>query len=157
MGCSVTNQTLQAYLFPFIAFVPSGPEKRIYKESRFFDSKCLKMTSCKSAAFLEVVNSITPKNLLTDFLSKVSTKRTKIDICNRSASSVDSSANIMRLPAAKSITAFKNCSALKVEIYVEFLGALFIYWKMSSSPRLARYSIVFSKLFFTVHFFLARK
>ena len=58
----------------------------------------------------------------------------KIDICKQSASSVHSSASIMKSPTAiksvmiwslkKSPTAFKNSSALKVEMYVEFLGAL---------------------------------
>ena len=42
-------------------------------------------------------------------------------------------------------------------MYVEFLGALLISWKMSSTQRLARYAIVSSKLFVTAHFFLARK
>ena len=67
-------------------------------------------------------------------LSKASVKQTKINIWKRSASSVDSSASILKSPSAiksvmiwllkKSPIAFKNCSALKVEMYVEFLGAL---------------------------------
>ena len=67
-------------------------------------------------------------------LSKASVKQTKINIWKRSASSVDSSASILKSPSAiksvmiwllkKSPIAFKNCSALKVEMYVELLGAI---------------------------------
>ena len=149
-----------------IAFVPSSPEKRIHEESSFFYSRCFIMISCKSTGILEVANLTMTKNL-SGFFSEASTKRTKIDICERSASSVDSSASIVKSPAAiksvmiwslkKSPTAFKNFSALKVKMYVEFFGALLICWKMSSTLRLARYSIVSSKLFFTSRLFLARK
>ena len=94
------------------------------------------MVSCKSTAFLEVVNLAMPKYLSTGLLPKASVKQTKIDICKRSVLSVDLSASIVKLLAAiksvkiwsfkKSPTAFKNCLALKVEMYVEFLGALLI-------------------------------
>ena len=148
MGRSVTNQHWRPFCSTLIAFIPPGPEKHIHKESRSFDSRNFIIISCTSTAFLEVVNLTMLKNLSVGLLSKASTKRTKIDIFKRSASSVDLSASIVKSPEAikwvmiwflkKSPAAFKNCSSLMVEVYVEFLEALLISWKMSSTPKLAR-------------------
>ena len=154
---------LEAFFFYIHSILPSSTEKRIHKESRFFDSRCFIMNSCKSTTILEVVN-LTMPNLLKSLLPKASTKQTKIDICEQSALPVDLSASIVKSTVAwkehclKSLKLLSRISsALKVEMYVKFLGTLSTCWKMFPTPKLARYSIVSSKLFLTAHFFLVIK
>ena len=131
-------------------------KKLIHKESKFFGSRCFVMISCKSATSLSTWQCL--RIFWRAYCQKYQQNQQNwhlwmLCLISRFVTEYQEIPSTIK----KSPTAFKNCSAVKLEKHVEFLGALLICWKTSSTPRWARYSIVSSKLFFTVHFFLTTK